>query len=173
MKRILLLTIIFTALLLTGAKNKPIDTIRLTIINKSEMDIAVQLRAKQVEYAASKEKTDLKFYYLPVAEGDRTAPTVKSFDIEKDTYGMQLYYIETWDPVYGFKCEQPVPNAMMANRDLRIIVLPCDETPGNVGEPKMRKYLPFPVKDRALKFIPYYPYVRFSFESYWITRLIY
>jgi hypothetical protein len=159
-KKILWVTALLT-LLLTGARKKPFDTIRLTIVNKSEMEIAVQLQAKPRSCCNMADSTDAKFYYLPVLEGSRETPTVKEFDIEKETYGMQVFYIETWDPVYGFKCTRPAPNALMALRDMRVIILPCDETPGNIGEPSMRKYLPFPVQER------------FFFGRYWVDRLIY
>jgi hypothetical protein len=89
---------------------------------------------------------------------------------------MFLFYISTYDPVYGFKCEPTVPNMLNASRDLRLVVLPCNELPigtmtlfgvklpdgRRVGEPSMWKYIPFPVPDFA----------RF-FNNYWKDRYIY
>lgn len=162
MKRMLILISLFS-LLLIGA-DRPVDTIRLTIINKSGMEIAVQLRSKDTECANSKDIVRGEFYYLKVLEGDREEPTLKVFDIQKETYAMQLFYLETYDPVYGFKCATPLPNALIARRNIRLVVLPCSfvPSPKAVGEPSMRKYLPFPIKELAL-----------FYQKYWLTRLIY
>jgi hypothetical protein len=163
MMKKLLATISVCALLLIGA-DIPKDTIRLTVINKSKMDIAIQLKSKDVECANSPEIIRGDFYYLTVLEGDRNVPNTKAFDIQRNTYAMQMFYLETYDPVYGFKCKTPSPNALIAQRNIRLVVLPCDFTPGPkaVGEPSMRKYLPFSVKQYAL-----------LYQKYWLTRMIY
>jgi hypothetical protein len=163
-KKILYLLPLLT-LLLIGAK-KPIDTIEFTIINKAGRDIAVSLKGKdQVCYNQCDTRKG-EIYYLTVPAGINDTPSIKSFEIEKNTYGMQLYYIQTWDPVYGLKCPTPAPNSLAANRNLRLTVLPCDQTPNYcgkaIGEPTMWKYLPYPVK----KLTPF-------LNSYWKTRLIY
>ncbi len=162
MKRILIIISLLT-LLLIGADN-PTDTIRLTIINKSGMEIAVQLRSQDTECATSKDIFRGEFYYLPVLEGSRELPATKSFDIQKDTYAMQVFFLETYDPVYGFQCTMPTPNVLIARNNIRVVVLPCDYTPNPkaVGERTMRKYLPFPVKEYAI-----------FYQKYWLTRLIY
>lgn len=162
MKKILIL-ISLLALLLIGA-DRPVDTIQFTVINKSGMDIAIRLKAQDMECANSKDIIRGEFYYLTILKGDREQPNVKIFDIQKDTYAMQLFYIETYDPVYGFKCGTPQPNALQAARNLRLTVLPCDFTPSpkQVGEPSMWKYLPFSVKEYG-----------FIFQRYWLTRLVY
>jgi hypothetical protein len=107
-----------------------------------------------------------EFYYLPVEEGSKEKPTIKAFDIEKNTYTMNLYYISTYDPVYGFKCDPTAPNPLIAGRNLRVVVLPCNTLPkprpGIVGEGSMWKYLPFPVEAYTI-----------FLTDYWKTRLIY
>jgi hypothetical protein len=162
MKRILIIISLFSLLLISA--DRPIDTIRLTIINKSGMDIAVQLRSQDAECSNSKEIIKGEFYYLPVPEGTREELTIKVFDIQKDTYAMQLFFLETFDPVYGYQCTTPAPNVLIARNNIRLVVLPCGFTPSPnaVGERTMRKYLPFPVKEYAL-----------LFQKYWVTRLIY
>lgn len=162
MKRILILITLLSLLLISA--DRPKDTIRLTIINKSGMDIAIQLRSRTFEAINSKDVFRGEFYYMPVAEGTREAPNVKAFDIQRDTYAMQLLYVETYDPVYGYKCTTPAPNSLIARNNIRLVVLPCGFTPQpmTVGERTMRKYLPFPVKELA-KF----------YQKYWLTRLIY
>jgi hypothetical protein len=162
MKKIIYLIPVLT-LLLIGAK-KPIDLVEFTIINKSGSDIAVSLKGKDWICINKCDSLKGEIYYLTVPSGDNETPSVKRFEIEKNTYGMQLYYIQTWDPVYGFKCPTPKPNALVAMRNLRLAVLPCDQTPNckGIGEPSMWKYLPYPVS----KLLPF-------LNPYWKNRLIY
>ncbi len=162
MKKILIIITLLSLLLISA--DRPTDTIRLTIINKSGMDIAVQLRSRTIEAINSKDVLRGEFYYLPVAEGSREAPNVKVFDIQQDTYAMQLLYVETYDPVYGYECTTPAPNTLIARNNIRLVVLPCgfNPRPQAVGERTMRKYLPYPVKE----------YAKF-FQKYWLTRLVY
>jgi len=174
MKKIIWLLPILALFLMGGSK--PVELMRFTIINKSESDIAIQLNAVP-QVCCNKADTDKgEFYYLPVEEGSKEVPTVKIYTIEKNTYQMQLFYISTYDPVYGFKCESTVPNMLNASRDLRLVVLPCNELPigrmtifglslpdgRRVGEPSMWKYLPYPIPDLAR-----------VFNNYWKDRYIY
>ena len=132
MKKALLITSIL-ALLLIGAEPNPKGLVRLTLINKSGMKIAVQLQSTD---------DDLLVYYLPVPEGDKENPAIKIYTIVRDAYHMQLHYIETYDPVYGFKCFQQPPNQLVAFRHMRVVFLECGQTPVNWGEPTQMKYLP-------------------------------
>ncbi len=152
---------VLLAFLSIAAKKPPIEDIQLTIINKSGMKIAVQLQAESQECVNRIGSIEGNFYYLRVPAGDRGNPAVKVFDIEKDTYRMQLFYLETYDPVYGFECGSTQPNALIAGHNLRLVVLPCHEQPINVGEPGMRKYLPNAVESKAF------------WDKYWVTRLVY
>jgi hypothetical protein len=130
MKKVLLLTSIL-ALMLVSAN--PAGLVRLTLINKSGMEIAIQLHSKT---------DDLSVYYLPVPAGDKINPAIQVYTILRDSYYMQLYYIETYDPVYGFKCYPQPPNTLIAVRNLRVTFLECDKLAPNPGEPSMVKYLP-------------------------------
>lgn len=164
-KLLMLITIVLLAVPLMGADD-PVDTIRLTIINKAETDIAVQLIGDDHPCCNKADVQRGEIYYLPVAEGTKGDPTVKTFDIEKNTYTMYLYYISTYDPVYGYKCESTAPNPMMARNNTRVVVLPCNQLPsfkpGVVGERTMWKYLPYPIEAAAA-----------FFSDYWKTRFIY
>lgn len=164
MKKLLYL-IPLLSLLLIGAK-KPLDLIEFTIINKAGRDIAISLKGKDWPCLSECDVRKGEIYYLSVPAGDRDTPSVKRFEIEKNTYGMQLYYIQTWDPVYGLKCPIPAANSLVANRNIRLVVLPCDETPDMcgkaVGEPTMWKYIPYGIS----KLNPF-------LNPYWKTRLIY
>jgi hypothetical protein len=166
--------IALVSLLLIGAINKPVDTIRLTIVNKSGRGIAIQLRTQPKTCCNSGELIPGLFYYLPV-DGKENNITIKAYDIEKETYGMQLYYIQTYDPVYGWECATPAANALKAKRDMRLTVLPCDRTPPNVGEPSMRKYLMYPMSVATfikLKTLFYFG-LGHNVDRYWLTRLVY
>jgi hypothetical protein len=160
-KRLLLLWVGLLALAALAAKRPPIQTSPLTIINKSGKEVAVQLKARSQSCVNSCDTLEGAFYYLRVPKGDRDRPASKTFNIEQDTYSMQLFYLETYDPVYGYDCNTARPNALIARREVRLVVLPCGETPPNVGEPGMRKYLPNSVRNRAI------------FDKYWLDRLVY
>ncbi len=162
MKKLLAL-ISLLCLLFIGA-DPATGTVRLTIVNKADMGIAVKLTSADHECPNSKEIIKGDFYYLTVLAGSRDEPTIKSYNVKENTYLMQLLYLEIYDPVYGFKCNTPAPNAMRAKRDIRLIVLPCDFPikPKQIGEPSMLKYLPAANTQFGI-----------SFQRYWLTRLIY
>lgn len=177
MKKLIWLLPLLAIFLMGGSD--PLEVIRFTVINKSETDIAIQLNAVPKVCCNKADTVEGEFYYLPVEEGSKEVPTVKVFTIAKDTYQMWLFYISTYDPVYGFKCEPTVPNTLSAARNLRLVVLPCNQLPigpdksfgpltvptgQRVGEPSMWKYLPFPMTDLARA-----PF----FNNFWKDRYIY
>jgi len=146
--------LILLTLLLNSAA-EPGKLISLTLINKSKMPVAVRLIG-QSDYDY--------YYYLQVPEGDREEPEERTFTIASDYYNMQVYYVETYDPVYGFDCLPTMPNELRAVRNIRVVFLPCSFTSmrlgdpartdlngdgypdfklPNFGEPSMRKYLPY------------------------------
>lgn len=127
----LILILILAALLLPAASNS--DLITLTLINKSGKDIAFQMYEVKEEI----------FYYLPVEEGTREAPTEKTYTISRGYYQTYLFYIETWDPVYGYDCTQNKAKMMTITGNQRIVFLPCQQMPPNLGEPRMLKYWPW------------------------------
>jgi hypothetical protein len=150
------------ALFLVSAE--PSELVRLTIINKSEMEIAVQLISITQHCVNKLDTSESRFYYLPVPEGSKELPNTKVYTIESNTYVMQVFYIETYDPVYGFKCTQPPVNMIRATRNMRVVIGGCKPLPVNAGEPSMRKYLPYP-----LSISEEIPFVK----RYWLTRFIY
>jgi hypothetical protein len=143
--------------LLIISADEPVKLIKLTLINKAEIPVAVQLIGQS---------DNDYYYYLQVPEGDREDPQERTFTIASDYYNMQVYYVETYDPVYGFDCQPTMRNELRAVRNIRVVFLPCsltgmrfgdpDKTDlngdgypdfqlPNFGEPSMRKYLPYPV----------------------------
>jgi hypothetical protein len=123
MKKTLLFISLLTLLAL-GARpaNGPLK--RLTVINKSGMDIAIRLTGSDSE----------NFYYLRIPAADRTTPTAKVFTVVRDRYSSTLYYIELWDPVYGFSCSS-MDQILDITRNVKVIVSECDRIFPNAGEP--------------------------------------
>jgi hypothetical protein len=170
---ILLATLL--ALFLISAE--PVDLIRFEIINKSGMEIAVRLNGISYQCINKNDVSKSKFYYLPVPEGSKELPYAKIYTIERDTYAMQVFYLETYDPVYGFRCIQPPVNMLKATRNTRVVIGSCKYYPANAGEPSMRKYLPFPLsipkKGSYTKLDCLMRYLFPHIKKYWFTRFIY
>jgi hypothetical protein len=118
--------------ILAAAISGPVKLVRLTIINKSGLDI-------EIELTGSCEETDEDHYYLHVPEGSRLFPMEKVFTILPDKYTMGVHYVELWDPVYGTKCSSG-SQKVDATRNVRVVVLECTITPPNGGEPSMLKF---------------------------------
>ncbi len=127
MKKTLMLISIFALLLVAS---EPVKLVRLTAINKSGIEIAIQLFTADYE----------NFYYLTIPEGSRGNPTTKTFTIVPAAYRMQVFYIETYDPVYGFSCAPAPATMLIAKRNLKVVFTECGEIPPNRGEPSMMKY---------------------------------
>ena len=91
-----------------------IKLVRLTLVNKSEFDMAVRLSGKEDENL---------FYYLRIPAGETGI-----FTIVPAVYQMTPYYLELWDPVYGDSCSDPGSKTLYAQRNIRITFHSCDET---------------------------------------------
>lgn len=132
-KTILAIALISLLLIASSSKDDPVDTIRLTLVNKSEKEIAVQLIDGDYQ--------DYDYiYYFKIPGGSRQFPTEKYFDIVPGRYNMQVYYLETYDPVYGFSCTQEFPVTLIARKNMRITIPECGHRPANWGEPTITKY---------------------------------
>jgi hypothetical protein len=104
MKRTLLiiLLVLFVTPLLMGSQKKPAKNKkqRLTVINKSGVEIFIQLVGIT---QSTTECDDFDYFYgLTIPEGTREQPTVREFTVYRDVYEMTVFYVETWDPVYGY-----------------------------------------------------------------------
>ena len=102
---LVLLAILASTLLMAAT---PTTIVRLTIINKSGYDVFMKLEGSAVTGA---------FYYLTVASGDRTSPTVKVFTIQSD-----LYKRTTWQ-CNGVKST----GTLLVTGNLRLDFTPCGE----------------------------------------------
>ncbi|MFM8322033.1 MAG: hypothetical protein ACKOC5_14060 [Chloroflexota bacterium] len=103
---LLILLVIVLSAVLTAAV--PIKMLRLTIINKSDYDVYVQLEGSSVSEA---------FYYLTVPTGSRDEPTVKLFTVLSDVYQRTTWQCD------GYKSSGTL--AMLSN--LRLTFTPCFE----------------------------------------------
>lgn len=125
-RKLLLLALLSIALV--GAR--PIRMVQLTLVNKSGLEVHVRLTGS----------CDENVYYLRLPAGDRLLPAEKTFTIAPDTYTMQPYYIELWDPVYGYQCEGSKQQKLLLNHQTRVVIAECDRTPPNGGESSMLKF---------------------------------
>ena len=128
--RKMLLIISLLAVLVIAASSAYTKLYRLTIINKSGMEMAIGLLGED----------DNNQYYLRVPAGDRRSPTETIFTLVPDTYSINAYYIEPWDPVYGYTCNDPGGKTLVAERNIRLTFTECNYTPRNGGEPSMWKF---------------------------------
>jgi hypothetical protein len=129
-KRILLITAFLTLVFLTASRISP-RLVRLTVVNKSGLALEIRLTGT----------CDENSYYLRVPEGDRFLPMVKEFTIIPDTYQVQPYYVQIWDPVYGYDCNDPGAKRIDMMHNTRILIDECTRTLPNSGEaPSMVKF---------------------------------
>jgi hypothetical protein len=130
MKKIYML-IGMLALLLIACKTTPAKLVRLTIVNKSGMDIELTLTGTEICDANGNETENS--YFLRVVKGNRTEPAEKTFTVISDTYQINAYFDELWDPVYGNSCENR-QSRVDVTHNTRVVVFECSVTPPNGGE---------------------------------------
>ena len=121
MKKTLLFVSILTMLALSA---RPLALKRLTIVNKSGLDIEIRLTGIEFE----------NNYYLRIPAGNRNFPTKRVFSVVRDQYNSILYYIELWDPVYGYSCSS-MDQLLVITRNVKVTISECDRTFPNAGEP--------------------------------------
>jgi hypothetical protein len=124
--------IIICSFLLIAASPDQVNLVRFTVINKSGLPMEVKLTGQN----------DENFYYLRIPAGDRSSPSETVFTIVRDIYRMQPYYIELWDPVYGYSCGGASGKTLYAFRNIQITFVECGVTPRHKGEPAMMKFSP-------------------------------
>jgi hypothetical protein len=130
MKKMLML-ISLAAILLMGTNPLPGQLISLTVVNKSSSKLAVQLTGVS---------NTCCFYYLQVPKGTTERPAMQTFTIATGKYKIEGFYLQLWDPVYGYKCGDPGTTKMSAFRDMRLIFTRCNYKAPNMGEPSMMKF---------------------------------
>ena len=112
------------ALFLVSASSAKSSLKKLTVLNKSSMDIEMRLNGSDSD----------NFYYLRIPAGSEMMPTEKIFTVEPDEYLASLYYVELWDPVYGATCGLKA-QSLDLRRNVRVVVRECDHQFAQPGEP--------------------------------------
>jgi len=140
MKKIILGLILLCLISLTFLTAfEPSPRAQITIINKSGVKLGIQL-------IDPRDKENI--YFLTIEKGNRAEPREKTFEIKMASYSMIVFYMETWDPVYGYPtCGGLVLRSrLIARGKQRVVFTKCGEMPVDPGEPKMMKfwlYTPF------------------------------
>jgi len=115
MKKNLLLLSILT-LLFVGACPAPTRLVRLTIISKSDVKVAVQLTGVD---------DTTKFYYFLLPKASRELPVELTFTIIPQRYDAKVWYLYIYDPVYGLKCNDNPGSKADLTRNIRLTILQC------------------------------------------------
>lgn len=146
----LLIGLISLGMLTAFYPKRPNNFSELTIINKSGVKLGIQL----IDPLDSE-----NVYFLTIEKGSRAEPSQKTFEIKASTYGMVVFYMETWDPVYGFpKCKGMVMKSkFIASGVQRLVFTECNRMPRNPGEPKMMKFWVFTQLTSPFR-VKLYPY---------------
>jgi len=129
MKKILLVTSFFLFIICIAAIPKYTYLVEMVIINKSGYDIEISLSGNETE----------EQYYFRIPVGSEDEPTEKTFEVIPDTYTASLYYVELWDPVYGYTCDDK-SHSINANHKTRIIVYDCLKSIRKPGEYPIIKF---------------------------------
>jgi hypothetical protein len=103
--------------------------VELTVINKSGMAIEISMQDEDQE----------NIYYLRIPQGDRTNPTEKTYTVVRATYSATLYYVELWDPVYGYSCSSK-SQSINAQHKVQVVVFPCNMTIAKPGTAERIKF---------------------------------
>lgn len=123
MKKIYLLVILIASLFSTASES--MRTVDLTVINKSEVDIGLMLNSMT---------DDDRWYYFTIPSGYPDDPkngkdnyTERHFEITWDVYSSVAYFMESYDPVYGYPyCgNKQVASRLEATHSIKLVYKPC------------------------------------------------
>ena len=106
---------------------------RLIIINRSGFPLGLLLTSQEEDPDAR------DIYYLSIPEGSPNAVVERQFELPQREYKMVVYYLETWDPVYGFECASPAGAVFTLRAHQQISIFPCGQKAKNRGEPTLFK----------------------------------
>jgi len=100
------------------------DLYRLTVINKSKMPVELTMTGQDED----------GFYVLRVPGASRGIPTEQIFTIAPDTYTTSLFYVEIYDPVYGYTCDSK-SQELQIYRNVRLVIYDCNHSVRRGSEP--------------------------------------
>ncbi len=159
---LILLVIVLSTVLMAAV---PTKMLRLTIINKSDYDVYMQLEGSAVTEA---------FYYLTVPSGSRDEPTVKVFTILTDVYKRTTWQCD------GVKSS----GTLVADGNLRLTFLPCGEFQcsftglttlqfwGCEGDPVLVTGTNYRQGEPRMEKVTYWKYLRYGIPS-WASADLY
>jgi len=102
----------------------------LVVINKSGMPLELSLTGQDMD----------SFYVLRVPAGTPEFPYEQTFEVLPDTYTSSLYYVEIYDPVYGYTCDTKSMQ-LPVYRKVWVTVTGCGHsTRGRPEAPAILKY---------------------------------
>ncbi len=84
--------LLFFAIALVTSAFSPTPLVRLTVINKASIEVALSLENQRYDLS----------YYLSIPKGDPDDPVEKTFTIVPAVYSVSATYLEAYDPVYGY-----------------------------------------------------------------------
>lgn len=136
MKRVILLTLILSFLLIAAGGPTEKGLVRFTVINKSGEELFIHLQNTTDCF------WECIIYNFTIPVGTKTEPYVKEFTISRDIYNMTVSYVREWDPVYTYSpcADTTTPTRLMALRNIRINFSQCTQFPPIRGERSMDKY---------------------------------
>ncbi len=123
MKKKHLLVILIASVFAIAAES--MRTVNLTVINKSEVDIGLMLNSLTDED---------RWYYFTIPNGYPESPndgeknyTERHFEIAWDVYTSVAYFMEPYDPVYGYPyCgNKAVASRLDATHSVKLVYKPC------------------------------------------------
>ena len=102
----------------------------LVVVNKSGMPLELSLTGQDTD----------SFYVLRVPSGTVEFPLEKTFEVLPDTYTSSLFYVEIYDPVYGYTCDSKSMQ-LPVYRKVWVTVTGCNHsTRGRPEPPAILKY---------------------------------
>ncbi len=128
-----LLILSLLMIFMIGADCIPTKLIRFTVVNKSTFPIEMRLIGANYD----------QMYYLRIPEGSKEFPAEKVFTITPDIYTFQVFYVEYWDPVYGFECGA-LGSRIDASRNVQLSVHHCNAKIIGIGEYPFIKFPAIP-----------------------------
>lgn len=123
MKKTYLFVILIASIFSIAAES--MRTVDLTVINKSEVDIGLML---------SSMTDDDRWYYFTIPSGNPEEPqdsensyTERHYEIAWDVYSSVAYFMEPYDPVYGYPyCgNKSVGSRLVATHSVKLVYKPC------------------------------------------------
>lgn len=130
-KTLLMLLFILAALITVATSARP--NRRLTVINRSGFPLGLRLTGTDPNNHTG--VNDTYNFYLSIEKGEKGSPTVKTFTLPITTYRITAYYIEFYDPVYGYTCTSPQSGSVNMESDVQLSFLPCNQRlPGSGDE---------------------------------------